>query len=166
MADDKGKKGEGGAPKAPKPAAMEQIDGQIKLISEEQIARQEEFNTLKKEELELRRTIAAANIENNVLEGEMYLRMGSMKNAAEAYERAKKRQVELSQQLELSINSGAELEAKIAAATEALKDKATKKNKEALDALLEQKQAIEENRTAVDEELRSHEERVKALEDA
>ena len=103
MAEDEGNKGKGGAPKAPKPAAIEQIDDKIKIITDEQIARQEEFNALKKEELELRRTIAAANIENNVVEAEMYLRMGSMKKAAEAYERAKKRQIELSRQLEITL---------------------------------------------------------------
>ena len=173
MAEDEGKKGKGGAPKAPKPAAVEQIDGQIKIITDEQIARQSEFNDLKKEELELRRTIAAANIENNVLEGEMYLRMGSMKKAAEAYERAKKRQIELSKQLELSINTGKKLEEDIAAAKQELRDAEEAGNKknielaqEALDLHLNHKQAIEDNRTAVDEELQSHEKRVKALEEA
>ena len=173
MAEDEGNKGKGPAPKAPKNVAVEKIDDKIKLITDEDIARQEEFNDLKKEELELRRTIAAANIENNVLEGEMYLRMGSMKKAAEAYERAKKRQLELSQQLELSINTGRKLEQDIAKAKQDLIDAekaGIEKNielaQEALDIHLDHKQAIEDNRTAVDEELQSHEKRLKALEEA
>jgi len=158
VADDKGNKGEGtGGDAGSRPAAMEMIDEKtMKIVSAEQVAQAEAIEKAGKETLQTMRDITAANIQNNIVQGEMLLSMGQVKQAADAYEQAQKRHLELMNMKNLSISVGNKLEEQMAAAKAANDEEEIKR--------IELKKALLiENREAVEESLASLEERLNLL---
>ena len=158
MADDKGNKGEGtGGDAGSRPAAMEMIDEKtMKIVSAEQVAQAEAIEKAGKETLQTMRDITAANIQNNIVQGEMLLSMGQVKQAADAYEQAQKRHLELMNMKNLSISVGNKLEEQMAAAKAA-------NDEEEIQRIELKKALLIENREAVEESLASLEERLNLL---
>ena len=73
-------------------------------------ALQKELTSLSEEQLLARRDMLSANMQNNIVEAEMFARMGQMAQAAKAYAAAQESHKQLLKQLELSITEQKDLQ--------------------------------------------------------
>lgn len=113
----------------------------------------------KKEESKLSERLLSANMQNNVVQGEMFVRMGQMNQAAQAFEAAQKAHKELVNRMEKSITSEKALQQEFDDAVRAGDPKA-------IEAAQKKLKAAEDLRDVLELELKDSEQRLDNLDEA
>ena len=114
---------------------------------------QKELTSLSEEQLLARRDMLSANMQNNIVEAEMFARMGQMAQAAKAYAAAQESHKQLLKQLELSITNKKDLQLE-------LEEAMAGGNPKSIAAAKQKIKQAQELRDLLDEELADSEERL------